>query len=107
MRFTGPVEIFMHPVPRGVPILDTVDAIHRLMSHPAAEGDIFNIGVEEEVTIAELAHKVIERTGSRSSVRMIPYETAYGVGFSLALLLCAGLRFKAPIARCNCCDSTC
>jgi sugar phosphate isomerase/epimerase len=27
MRFAGPVEIFMHPVPRGVPILDTVPAI--------------------------------------------------------------------------------
>jgi sugar phosphate isomerase/epimerase len=26
-RFAGPVEIFMHPVPRGVPILDTVPAI--------------------------------------------------------------------------------
>jgi len=26
-RFAGPVEIFMHPVPRGVPILDTVAAI--------------------------------------------------------------------------------
>jgi len=27
MRFAGPVEIFMHPVPRGVPILDSVAAI--------------------------------------------------------------------------------
>lgn len=27
MNFTGPVEIFMHPVPRGVPILDTVAGI--------------------------------------------------------------------------------
>lgn len=27
MKFTGPVEIFMHPVPRGIPILDTLDAI--------------------------------------------------------------------------------
>jgi sugar phosphate isomerase/epimerase len=26
-RFAGPVEIFMHPVPRGVPILDTVPGI--------------------------------------------------------------------------------
>lgn len=27
MRFAGPVEIFMHPVPRGVPILDSVAQI--------------------------------------------------------------------------------
>lgn len=37
MRFAGPVEIFMHPVPRGVPILDSVAAItaevNRARSH--------------------------------------------------------------------------
>ncbi|MFM8579839.1 MAG: sugar phosphate isomerase/epimerase family protein [Planctomycetaceae bacterium] len=27
MRFSGPIEIFMHPTPRGVPILDTIDAV--------------------------------------------------------------------------------
>lgn len=27
MRFAGPIEIFMHPVPRGVPILDSIEAI--------------------------------------------------------------------------------
>ncbi len=27
MRFAGPIEIFMHPVPRGVPILDTIPAV--------------------------------------------------------------------------------
>ena len=27
MRFAGPIEIFMHPVPRGVPILDSVPEI--------------------------------------------------------------------------------
>jgi len=37
MRFAGPVEIFMHPVPRGVPILESVAAItaevNRARSH--------------------------------------------------------------------------
>jgi sugar phosphate isomerase/epimerase len=27
MQFTGPVEIFMHPVPRGVPILNSIAEI--------------------------------------------------------------------------------
>ena len=27
MRFAGPIEIFMHPVPRGVPILETIPAV--------------------------------------------------------------------------------
>ena len=60
---------------------DTVDAIVGLMACDPAVGDIFNIGVEEEITIRALAEKVIERTESRSQVRLIPYEDAYGVGF--------------------------
>ena len=60
---------------------DTVDAIVGLMECDAAVGDIFNIGVEEEITIRVLAEKVIERTASRSQVRLIPYQDAYGVGF--------------------------
>ena len=60
---------------------DTVDAIVGLMACDAAVGDIFNIGVEEEITIRALAEKVIERTASRSQVRLIPYQDAYGVGF--------------------------
>ena len=35
-RFAGPVEIFMHPVPRGVPILDTVAAITAEVSRSRA-----------------------------------------------------------------------
>ena len=62
-------------------VLDTVDAIVRLMAADHAVGDIFNIGVEEEITILELAEKVKERTGSRSEVRLSPYQEAYGGGF--------------------------
>jgi len=60
---------------------DTVDAIVGLMECDAAVGDIFNIGVEEEITIRALAEKVIERTASPSQVRLIPYQDAYGIGF--------------------------
>ena len=60
---------------------DTVDAIMGLMESDAAVGDIFNIGVEQEITIRGLAEKVIEQTGSKSRLRLIPYETAYGGGF--------------------------
>jgi UDP-glucose 4-epimerase len=61
-------------------VLDTVDAIVRLMASEKAVGDIFNIGVEDEITMIDLAHKVRERAGSRSEVRLIPYEVAYGKG---------------------------
>ena len=60
---------------------DVVEAIMRLMDEPAAEGDIFNVGNNEEVTIKDLALKVKEMTGSRSEIDFVPYEKAYGPGF--------------------------
>lgn len=44
MNFTGPVEIFMHPVPRGVPILDTVPAITAEINRSRAYLDDFVAG---------------------------------------------------------------
>jgi UDP-glucose 4-epimerase len=51
------------------------------MDEPRAEGDIFNVGNDQEVSINELAQKVKEMTGSRSAIEHIPYEKAYGPGF--------------------------
>jgi UDP-glucose 4-epimerase len=62
-------------------VADTVEAICKLMLAPEAVGGIFNIGVEEEITMLELAEQIKARTGSRSEVRLIPYEQAYGGGF--------------------------
>jgi len=62
-------------------VKDVVEAITRLMDEPAAEGDIFNVGNNTEITINELAQKVKEMTGSNSEIEHIPYEKAYGPGF--------------------------
>jgi UDP-glucose 4-epimerase len=62
-------------------VADTVDAIMRLMASPEAIGDIFNIGVEQEITMNDLAKRVKERAGSGSEIRLIPYEVAFGAGF--------------------------
>jgi UDP-glucose 4-epimerase len=53
----------------------------KLMSEPRAEGDVFNIGNDREVTINELAQRVKEMANSESEVDHIPYEKAYGPGF--------------------------
>ena len=60
---------------------DVVGAITKLMDEPSAEGEIFNVGNNKEVTINELAQKVKEMTGSDSEIEHIPYEKAYGPGF--------------------------
>ena len=60
---------------------DTVEALLRLAKCEAAPGNIFNIGSIEEVTILGLAKRVVELTGSQSSVELVPYEQAYDPGF--------------------------
>jgi UDP-glucose 4-epimerase len=60
---------------------DAVDATLRLMDAPAAEGEVFNLGSAEAVTIRELAHRVQRVTGSISEVVCVSYDAAYGPGF--------------------------
>ena len=60
---------------------DVVGALVKLMDHPSAVGNVFNIGSEQEVTIRELAECVKALAGSRSEIVTVPYEAAYGEGF--------------------------
>jgi UDP-glucose 4-epimerase len=60
---------------------DVADALMKLAQLPAAEGKVFNIGSDQEVTILQLAELILERTGSNSLLQFIPYEQAYGPGF--------------------------
>ena len=46
-----------------------------------APGGVFNIGSTEEVTILDLAKRVIELTGSSSEIELVPYDEAYDAGF--------------------------
>ena len=62
-------------------VSDTVGAIRKLMSEPRAEGNIFNIGGKEVVSILELAERIKKLSGSESEIVTIPYEQAYGEGF--------------------------
>ena len=60
---------------------DAVSAILCLVQKPEALGEIFNIGSDDEISIEDLAQKVIARVGSKSKVSYIPYEMAYEQGF--------------------------
>jgi UDP-glucose 4-epimerase len=60
---------------------DAVWAITHLMRLDEANGEIFNVGNGEQISIGDLAVKVKEMTNSKSEIRTIPYETAYGQGF--------------------------
>jgi UDP-glucose 4-epimerase len=62
-------------------VADAVEAILRLAGQPAIPGEVYNIGSTEEMSILELAQQVIELTGSKSQVKLVPYEDAYAPGF--------------------------
>jgi UDP-glucose 4-epimerase len=62
-------------------IEDAVKAVITLSETNAAIGDYFNVGGVGEVSIKELALKVIERTKSNSKIKFIPYSDAYPPGF--------------------------
>jgi len=60
---------------------DVVDALVKLAGTPAAVGQIFNLGGSEEISINDLAKKVIALASSRSPVEHVSYEQAYGHKF--------------------------
>ena len=62
-------------------VADTVQALLLLLDNDEAVGGLYNVGSQTEVPVIELARRVIEATGSRSKVQLIPYEDAYGEGF--------------------------
>jgi len=60
---------------------DTVGALAKLIEHPQAVGEIFNVGSEEEISIGKLARLVKLMTHSASPIQYIPYDQAYEAGF--------------------------
>jgi UDP-glucose 4-epimerase len=62
-------------------VADIVDALARLMDTPAAAGRVFNLGGDEEISINDLARRVIAVAGSKSPIEHISYERAYGHQF--------------------------
>jgi UDP-glucose 4-epimerase len=62
-------------------VSDIIDGLLLLLNCERASGEIFNLGNIEEITINDLARKVIEACESRSEIVYVPYSEAYGPGF--------------------------
>jgi UDP-glucose 4-epimerase len=60
---------------------DAVRAVLTLADTDSTIGDYFNVGGTGEVTVKQLAEKIIERTGSKSTLKHIAYTDAYPAGF--------------------------
>lgn len=62
-------------------VKDVCNAVIKLMESKDTIGQIFNIGSDEEISINELALKIINRTGSKSIILHKSYKDAYGDGY--------------------------
>ena len=60
---------------------DVVRGALLLAASPAAIGEIFNVGNDEEVAIADLAAKIVAMTASASPIQQVPYERVFGATF--------------------------
>jgi UDP-glucose 4-epimerase len=62
-------------------VADVVQALLKLVREPRAIGQVINIGTTGEISILKLAERVRELSGSKSPIKLVPYEEAYESGF--------------------------
>jgi UDP-glucose 4-epimerase len=62
-------------------VADVIRALAGLLDRPDAVGEVFNVGSNDEISIYELARRIVDMTGSISAIELIPYDRAYEAGF--------------------------
>jgi len=62
-------------------VTDAVGGMIKVIDSEKSVGQVYNVGNNSELSILDLAKKVIEVTGSSSSIEMVDYAKAYGAGF--------------------------
>ena len=61
-------------------VTDAVAALTSLMEAPAAHGEIYNVGSQQQIRIIDLARRVVEMTRSESELVFVPHAEVYGQG---------------------------
>lgn len=62
-------------------IYDVIEGLIKVAFSEKTIGQVVNIGNNKEISILELAKKVIEFTNSKSEIHYVEYKDAYGDGF--------------------------
>lgn len=70
-------------------IEDAVSGLISLMENDKTNGEIFNLGSPEPVSILKLAEMVKKIAGSKSAIKFVPYEEVFGSSFE-------DLRYRVP-----------
>lgn len=62
-------------------VFDVIDAVIAVAFSKDTIGKVINIGNDSEISITDLANKIVKETGSKSPIVYLSYEEAYGDGF--------------------------
>ena len=62
-------------------VYDIVEGLAKIVQTKDAAGEVVNLGSDEEVSIMNLAKRVVELCDSKSEIRTISFEEAYGPNF--------------------------
>lgn len=62
-------------------ISDAISALIALAEHSDANGEVYNIGSTEEISVLRLAERIKELSASSSRIVFVPYSQAYEEGF--------------------------
>jgi UDP-glucose 4-epimerase len=62
-------------------VSDVIAALADLLVADGALGESYNVGASEEISILALAQRILELTGSSSTIRLVPLAEAYGENF--------------------------
>jgi len=62
-------------------VSDVVRGVLMLAESKDANGEIFNVGSDEEVSVLELAQRIRRLCDSRGEIEFVPYEKVYGSSF--------------------------
>jgi len=62
-------------------VMDVVDAVMLVAFSPETVGKTINIGNNQEISMFDLAQKIISITNSKSKIVYLPYEEVYGRDF--------------------------
>jgi len=62
-------------------VFDLCDAIYSLSQNHSAIGEVFNIGSIQEISIIDLAKRIISLTNSNSKIVLTPYDSLSKLGF--------------------------
>jgi len=62
-------------------IFDVIEGLIKVAFSNKTIGQVVNIGNNKEISILDLAKRIIEKTGSKSEIEFVSYQDAYGDGF--------------------------